>query len=86
MLFRYLAFVSRYYSLLPLMVKIFDVIFQLTADCYEKKYIFPGFSRILPLQVRQSLFTITLNNLQVAFLRQRSVKYISIEQIEIKAP
>ena len=37
-----------------------------------KKDIFPHFSRILSLQVRQSLFTITINNLQVADFRQRS--------------
>ena len=72
-LLRYLAFVGRCYSLLPIMLKIFDVICQLADDFYEKKkYIFPHFSGILPLQVRQSLFTITLNNLQVAVFRQRS--------------
>ena len=37
-----------------------------------KKVHFPYFSRVLPLQVRQSLFTITPNNLQVAVFRQRS--------------
>ena len=50
----------------------FDVICQLADDFYEKKYIFPHFSRILLLQVRQSHFTFTLNNLQVAVLNQRS--------------
>ena len=36
-LLRYLAFVSRCYSLLPIMLKIFDVICQLADDFYEKK-------------------------------------------------
>ena len=52
------------------MLKIVDVICQLADDFYEKVY-FPYFSRTLPLQVRQSLFSITLNNLQVAVFRQR---------------
>ena len=38
----------------------------------KKKNIFPHFSRILPLQVRQRLFTVTLNNLQEAVFRQLS--------------
>ena len=59
------------------MLKIFYFICQLADDCYEKKKkkkknIFPHLSRILPLQVLESLFTITLNNLQVAVFRQRS--------------
>ena len=54
-LLRYLAFVSRCYSLLPIMLKIFDVICQLADDFYEKGIFFPHFSRILSLQVRQSL-------------------------------
>ena len=52
------------YSLLPIMLKIFDLM---------KNVYFSHFSRILPLQVRQSLFTITLNNLQLAVFRQRSI-------------
>ena len=39
-LLRYLAYVSRCYSLLPIMLKIFDVICQLADDFYEKKKIF----------------------------------------------
>ena len=67
MLFRYFAFASMCYSLLPIMLNIFDVICQIADDFYEKKKkknIFPHFStcRILPLQVRQRLFIITLNN------------------------
>ena len=55
------------------MLKMFYVIYQLADDFHEKQeYIFPHFSRILPLQVRQSLFIITLNNLQVAVFRQQS--------------
>ena len=85
-LFRYFAFASMCYSLLPIMLNIFDVICQLADDFYEKKiYIFPHFSRILPLQVRQRLFTITLNNLQGAVFRQQSF-FFSTEQIKIKAP
>ena len=85
-LLRYLAFVSRCYSLTPIMLKIFDVICQLADDFYEKQeYIFPYFSRILPLQVRQSLFTITLNNLQVTVFRQRSNIFLTVP-IKIKAP
>ena len=70
-LLRYLAYVNRCYSLLPIMLKIFYVISHLAGDVYEKRIIFPYFSRILSLQVRQSLFTITLNNLQVAVFHQR---------------
>ena len=51
----------------------------------EKKNIFPHFSRILPLQVRQRLFIITLNNLQEAVFRQQSF-FFSTEQMKIKAP
>ena len=49
-------------------------------------YIFPYFSRSVPLQVRQRLCTITLNmlNLQEAVFRQR-VKYFSTEQIKVNA-
>ena len=74
-LFRYFAFASMCYSLLPIMLNIFDVICQIADDFYEKKYIyiFPHFSRIQPLQVRQRLFTITLNNLQEAVFRQQSI-------------
>ena len=54
------------------MLKIFGVICQLLDDFIKKKFIFPHFSRILPLQVRQRFFTITLNNLQEAVFRQRS--------------
>ena len=36
----YLAFVSRCYSLLPIMLKIFDVICQLADDFYEKSIFF----------------------------------------------
>ena len=72
-LLRYLAFVSRCYSLLPMMLKSFDVICQLAEDFYfMKKVYFPHCSRILPLQVRQIAFTITFNNLQVAVFRRRS--------------
>ena len=71
-LFRYFVFASMCYSLLPIMLNIFDVICQLADDFYEKKYIFPHFSRILPLQVRQRLFIVTLNNLQEAVFRQLS--------------
>ena len=39
-LLRYLVFVSRCYILLPIMLKIFDVICQLADDFYEKVYIF----------------------------------------------
>ena len=38
-LLRYLAFVSRCYSLLPIMLKIFDVICQLADDFYEKVHV-----------------------------------------------
>ena len=65
------------------MLKIFDVICQLADDFYEKKYIFPHLSRILSPQVRQRLFTITLNNLQEAVFRQRSNIF---QQMKIKAP
>ena len=37
---RYLAFISRCYSLLPIMLKIFDVICQLADDFYEKSIFF----------------------------------------------
>ena len=47
--------------------------------------IFSHFSRILPLQVHQRLFSITLKNLQEAVFRQRSI-FFSTEQIKIKAP
>ena len=52
------------------MLKIVEIICQLADDFYEKGFL--HFNRILPLQVRQSLFTITLNSLQVAVFRQRS--------------
>ena len=39
-LFRYFAFASMCYSLLPIMLNIFDVICQLADDFYEKKYIY----------------------------------------------
>ena len=56
------------------MLNIFDVICQIADDFYEKKNNnkIPHFSRILPLQVRQRLFIITLNNLQEAVFRQQS--------------
>ena len=50
----------------------------------EKKNIFPHFSRILPLEVRQRLFTVILDNLQEAVFRQLSFIF-STEQIKIKA-
>ena len=87
-LFRYFAFASMRYSLLPIMLNIFDVICQIADDFYEKKKkknIFPHFSRILPLQVCQRLFIITLNNLQEAVFHQQSF-FFSTEQIKIKAP
>ena len=69
-LFRYFAFASMCYSLLPIMLNIFDVICQIADDFYEKKNIYiyfsTHFSRILSLQVRQRLFIITLYNLQEA--------------------
>ena len=73
-LFRYFAFASMCYSLLPIMLNIFVVICQIADDFYEKKKKKknPHFSRILPLQVRQRLFIITLNNLQEAVFRQQS--------------
>ena len=37
-LFRYFAFVSMCYSLLPIMLKIFDVICQLADDFYKTVY------------------------------------------------
>ena len=40
MLLRYLASVSRCYSLLPIMLKIFDVICQLADGFYEKSIFF----------------------------------------------
>ena len=52
----------------------------------RKKYIFPHFSRILPLQVRQSLFTIALNNLQVAVFRQRSNIYKNKSTVSVLLP
>ena len=64
------------------MLNIFDVICQIADDFYEKKN--PHFSRILPLQVCQRLFIITLNNLQEAVFRQQSI-FFSTEQIKIKA-
>ena len=36
-LFRYFAFASMCYSLLPIMLNIFDVICQIADDFYEKK-------------------------------------------------
>ena len=39
-LLRYLAFVSRCYSLLPIMLKIFDVICQWADEFYEKRIFF----------------------------------------------
>ena len=39
-LFRYFAFASMYYSLLPIMLNIFDVICQIADDFYEKKKFF----------------------------------------------
>ena len=71
-LFWYFAFASMCYSLLLIMLKIFYVICQLADNFYEKMYIFPHFSRILPLQVSQRLFTIIFNNLQEAVFHQRS--------------
>ena len=51
------------------MLTMFDVVCQLADDVYEKKYIFSHFSRILPLQVRQSLFTITLSLVAICWER-----------------
>ena len=70
-LLRYLAFVSRCYSLLPIMLKIFHVICQLSDDFYEKGIFFHILVGFYP-SVRQSLFTETLNNPQVAVFRQQS--------------
>ena len=41
-LFRYFVFASMCYSLLPIMLNIFDVICQLADDFYEKKNIYTG--------------------------------------------
>ena len=57
------------------MLNIFDVICQIADDFYEKKN--PHFSRILPLQVCQRLFIITLNNLQEAVFRQQSIFFFN---------
>ena len=88
-LFRYFAFASMCYSLLPIMLNIFDVICQIADDFYEKKiyiYIFPhilvGF---YPSKSVKDFSLLLLKICKRQFFRQQSF-FFSTEQIKIKAP
>ena len=86
-LFRYFAFASMCYSLLPIMLNIFDVICQIADDFYEKKkYIF--FHILVGFYPSKSVKDFSLLLLTICkrqFFRQQSF-FFSTEQIKIKAP
>ena len=66
MLFRILALAGMYYSLLPIMFKIFDVICQLADDLYVKRIFFKTFVGFYPSKSLRdfSLLLLTICKLQ----------------------